>query len=99
MLLCSCKRLLALYLVAVFLLASVANAASGAAWNGTLIDPVGKPIAGAILRLLDPGGRTYTATTPARQRLRNHQQDSGELSPDLVFAEGDLLKRSRLRFY
>ena len=38
MLLCSCKRLLALYLVAAFLLASLANGASGVAWNGTLVD-------------------------------------------------------------
>jgi hypothetical protein len=65
MLLCSCKRLLALYLVAAFLLASLANGASGVAWNGTLVDAAGNPIVGALLKLRDTGGRSYTATTEA----------------------------------
>ena len=60
------KWLLMFCLTAVFSLTSLANAANGASWNGTLIDSAGKPVAGAVLKLRATlGGRNYTATTAA----------------------------------
>ena len=41
----------------------LAPALTGASWNGTLTDSGGKPVAGAAVRLLSPGGTEYSTRT------------------------------------
>src|SRR5579859_8084837 len=57
-------------LVALVLTASAASAASGASWNGVLVDSSGKPVAEAVVKLHPTGsGRDYTATSAANGKF------------------------------
>jgi hypothetical protein len=63
---CSRNRLHIVCLIGVLFLTSLADAASGATWNGVLIDSAGKPVAGAIVTLQAASdNRNSTATTEA----------------------------------
>jgi hypothetical protein len=68
MVFCHRNRVYALCVAAIFL-ASAANAASGASWNGKLIDSAGKPVSDAVVRIHTISGNIdYRATsTPSGQ--------------------------------
>ncbi len=56
----------ALFLSAILLASLTVSAASGASWNGVLLDSSGKPVAKAVVKLHPTaGGLDYTATSEA----------------------------------